>query len=186
MALTYSPSPDQTFQCPDFQLGSVDQKNFSREDFSAAQVLVVMFICNHCPYVKAVEDRLLDLSKELTPKGAAFVGICSNDPSDYPEDEPAQLFHRWRAKAYPFPYLIDASQKAAKSFGAVCTPDIFVFDKTRALRYRGRIDDSWRNPALVQKRELKAAIEALLAGKSVPADQVPSMGCSIKWLDQTK
>lgn len=181
MALTYTPAPQMGSPCPPFTLGSVDQKVMSLEDFSDSKVLVVMFICNHCPYVKAIEDRLIDLGHEYEMREVGFVAICSNDPTDYPEDEPAQLFHRWNEKKYPFPYLIDSSQDVAKAFGAVCTPDLYVFDGQRKLRYRGRLDDSWRNPDLVQKQELKEAIETLLAGKKVSPEQVPSMGCSIKW-----
>lgn len=181
MALTYSSKTELGSPCPSFSLGSVDQKIFSLEDFSQAKVLVVMFICNHCPYVKAVEDRLILLAEEFEEKDACFVAICSNDPSEYPEDEPAQLFHRWREKAYPFPYLIDSSQKVAKSFGAVCTPDFFVYDQDRKLRYRGRLDDSWKNAGLVQRQEMKTAIDALIEGEKLTAEQIPSMGCSIKW-----
>ncbi len=181
MALTYSPSPKIGSPCPDFSLPTVDQKFATPEDFSTAKALVVMFICNHCPYVKAIEDRLLELAREYQPKNVAFVAICSNDPSDHPEDEPAALFHRWKDKRYPFPYLIDESQETARSFGAVCTPDIYLFDGGQKLSYRGRFDDSWKNPALVKKRELKAAIDAVLAGQPPLDAQIPSMGCSIKW-----
>jgi peroxiredoxin len=185
MALTYSSSPELGSSCPTFSLPSVDQKIFALEDFSQASVLVVMFICNHCPYVKAVEDRLLLLASEFDAKDASFVAICSNDSSDYPEDEPAQLFHRWKEKAYPFPYLIDQTQQVAKEFGAVCTPDFFVYDRERKLRYRGRLDDSWKNSGLVQRQELKTAIDALLSGEIPSPEQVPSMGCSIKWKSES-
>lgn len=181
MALTYTPAPQLGSPCPPFSLGSVDQKVFGLEDFADSKVLVVMFICNHCPYVKAIEDRLIILADEFEQKDVGFVAICSNDPTDFPEDEPAQLFHRWKEKGYPFPYLIDHTQEVAKAFGAVCTPDIFAFDQTRKLRYRGRLDDSWRNEALVQRQELKMAIDAMLENEKVQDDQVPSMGCSIKW-----
>jgi thiol-disulfide isomerase/thioredoxin len=181
MALTYTPSPQLGSPCPPFSLGSVDQKIISLEDFSESQALVVMFICNHCPYVKAIEDRLILLADEYDLREVAFVAICSNDPTEFPEDEPAQLFHRWKEKNYPFPYLIDRTQDVAKAFGAVCTPDLYLFDQDRKLRYRGRLDDSWRSPGFVKNQELKLAIEALLDGKEVPTEQVPSMGCSIKW-----
>jgi peroxiredoxin len=180
MALTYSPAPIIGSDCPDFHLPTVDQKFLERDDLSAAKVLVIMFICGHCPYVLAIEDRLLKLGRELNAD-VAFVAICSNDPKDFPEDEPAALFHRWREKAYPFPYLIDQSQAVAKAFGAVCTPDFFVFDEQRKLRYRGRLDDAWKNPQAVSKQELREAITALLKNQPVTETQVPSMGCSIKW-----
>ena len=181
MALTYTPTTQLGSACPAFTLPTVDQKMASLEDFAESNVLVVMFICNHCPYVKAIEERLIILAEEYDKKDVAFVAICSNDPSEYPEDEPAQLFHRWKEKAYPFPYLIDESQKVAQEFGAVCTPDLFVYDNDRKLRYRGRLDDSWKNSALVQKQEMKIAIDTLLSGQLPHAEQVPSMGCSIKW-----
>ncbi|HCU26043.1 MAG TPA: thioredoxin family protein, partial [Deltaproteobacteria bacterium] len=102
-----------------------------------------MFICNHCPYVKAVEDRILELNREFHPQGIQFVGICANDPSDYPEDSPAKLFQRWKEKNYDFPYLFDESQQTARDYGAVCTPDLYVFDSAQRLFYHGRIDDNW-------------------------------------------
>lgn len=181
MALTYTPNNNLGSPCPAFSLSSVDQKSYRLEDFSTSKILVVMFICNHCPYVKAVEDRLIILASEYEKEDAGFVAICSNDAADYPEDAPAQLFHRWKEKAYPFPYLIDETQKVAREFGAVCTPDLFVYDQDRKLRYRGRLDDAWKNSALVQKQELKTAVDALLSGQTPHAEQIPSMGCSIKW-----
>jgi peroxiredoxin len=181
MALLYTPAGSAGSACPDFKLPSVDGKTVARDDFRAAKALVVMFICNHCPYVQAVEQRLIELAHEFQAKGAAFVGICSNDASEYPEDAPPELLKRWREKNYGFPYLIDESQEIARAFGAVCTPDLFVYDGAGKLAYRGRIDDSWKNPALVKKQELKAAIEAVISGKPVNSLQNPSMGCSIKW-----
>ncbi|HZP43861.1 MAG TPA: thioredoxin family protein, partial [Candidatus Binatia bacterium] len=167
--------------CPDFRLRSVDGRIFARDDFRTAPVLVVMFICNHCPYVQAVEDRIIALAREYGPRGVAFVGICSNDPTDYPDDSPPNLLRRWREKAYGFPYLVDESQEVARAFDAVCTPDIYVFDRERRLAYHGRIDDNWREPARVTRRELAAALDALLAGRPAPAEQHHTMGCSIKW-----
>jgi len=169
------------FPCPDFRLPATDGKIYGRDDFAASPVLVVMFICNHCPYVKAVEDRLLDLERRYTPRAVQFVGICSNDSVTYPEDAFEQLKERWSLKAYGFPYLHDDSQAVAHAFDALCTPDIFVYDRDRRLAYRGRIDDSWKDPAKVSRRDLAEAIEALLAGQRPSADQVPSLGCSIKW-----
>lgn len=168
-------------RCPEFDLPSVDGGRHRRGDFSASPVLVVLFLCNHCPYVKAVEDRVVSLARELGPRGAQFVGICSNDPTDYPDDAPARLLERWRDKAYGFPYLVDGSQDVARAFGAVCTPDIFVYDGDRRLAYHGRIDDDWKAPEKATTRELGDAIEALLAGRRPAADQKPTIGCSIKW-----
>jgi len=166
---------------PDFRLPAVDGKTYARDDFAAAPVLVVMFICNHCPYVKAVEDRLIALHREYSPRGVAFVAICANDAVSYPDDAFDALAERWRSKGYGFPYLHDDSQDVARAFGAVCTPDIFVYDGQRRLAYRGRIDDSWKDPTKVTRRELAEALDALLAGRSPPADAKPTLGCSIKW-----
>lgn len=180
MALTYSPAGELGSDCPDFRLRSVDGRTYRRQDFSDHRALVIMFICNHCPYVRAVEDRLIDLQREMTPLGVAFAAICSNDPSDYPEDSPGSLLDRWRSKDYRFPYLIDETQEIAKAFGAVCTPDLYLYDSGGKLKYRGRLDDSWKSPRDVRRRDLKEAIDAVLAGRPI-ADQIPSMGCSIKW-----
>jgi len=168
-------------RCPEFRLPAVDGQRYGRDDFAQAPALVVMFICNHCPYVKAVEDRLIDLNRAYSPKGVQFVGICSNDAVTYPDDAFDKLAERWREKGYGFPYLYDEGQDAARAFGAVCTPDIFVFDGDRRLAYRGRIDDSWKDPGKVTRRELAEALDALLAGRAPSAEQKPSLGCSIKW-----
>ena len=181
MALTYTPAGELGSQCPEFKLPSVDGKTFTLKDFNDAKILVVGFICSHCPYVQAVEDRLIHLAHSWEGKGAQFVGICSNDPADYPEDRPEALQARWLEKNYKFPYLIDESQTVAKAFGAVCTPDFFVFDEKRRLAYRGRLDDSWRNPGNVKNEELRTAVDKLLSGRGLDSVQNPSMGCSIKW-----
>ena len=181
MALTYTPAGSLGSPCPDFKLPSVDGKTYALENFRNAKALVVMFICNHCPYVRAIEDRLIALAHEYSKKDVAFVAICSNDPTDYPEDAPAELRKRWQEKNYAMPYLIDESQSVAKAFGAVCTPDLYVFDSGLRLAYRGRLDDSWKDPLKVKSPELKSAIEQLLQDKPVNSLQNPSMGCSIKW-----
>ena len=179
--LTESRDLEHGTPCPEFRLPTVDGATRALADFADKPVLVVMFICNHCPYVVAVEDRMIALAREYGPRGVQFVGICANDPTDYPDDAPKQLLRRWRDKAYGFPYLIDASQDVARAFGAVCTPDIYVYDRRRRLSYHGRIDDNWKEPARVARRELAAALDALLAGRQPPAEQIPSIGCSIKW-----
>jgi len=181
MALTETPAPSLGAPCPAFALPAVDGKRYGRDDFARADVLVVMFICNHCPYVQAVEDRLIRLGREYGPRGVQLVGVCSNDAVTYPDDAFDRLAARWRDKQYGFPYLHDEEQDVARAFGAVCTPDIFVYDRDRKLAYRGRIDDSWKDESKVQRRELAAALDALLAGGRPPAEQRPSMGCSIKW-----
>lgn len=180
MALTYTPPGALGQRLPSFNLKTVTGETVSSSSLRGAKAVVVMFICNHCPYVKAIEERLIALAHSFRGRGVDFVGICSNDPTDYPEDAPAALLQRWKDKNYGFPYLIDSEQTVARDFGAVCTPDIFVFDNEQILKYRGRLDDSWRHPQSVQKQELRDAIEAILQGRPAPL-QNPSMGCSIKW-----
>ena len=176
-----SSQPTLGSACPDFRLPAVDGNTYARDDFRGSPVLVVMFICNHCPYVQAVEDRIIALQRELEGRGAQLVGICANDAQAYPEDALDKLRERWQGKEYRFPYLHDESQGVARSFGAVCTPDIFVYDDQRGLAYRGRIDDSWKDPARVTRRELRDAIQALLDGGRPSPQQQPTLGCSIKW-----
>ena len=176
-----TPPPELGAPCPDSRLPAVDGNTYSRDDFRAKPVLVVMFICNHCPYVNAVEDRLIKLAREFETRGVQVVGICANDANDYPDDAFDKLAARWRERAYGFPYLQDEAQDVARTFGAVCTPDIFVFDRERRLAYRGRVDDSWKDESRVTRRELAEAIEALVAGGKPSREQRPSMGCSIKW-----
>jgi peroxiredoxin len=181
MALTENRDVPLGSPCPDFRLPAVDGTTVARDDFRDKAALVVMFICNHCPYVQAVEDRYVALAHEYGPKGVQFVGICSNDPTGYPDDAPAKLLARSKAKSYGFPYLVDASQDIARAFDAVCTPDIYVFDRERRLAYHGRIDDNWQEASKVTKRELAAALDAVLAGKKPAGPQLHSIGCSIKW-----
>jgi len=179
-----TPTPQLGSPCPAFRLPGVDGRTYAREDFAASPVLCVMFICNHCPYVKAVEDRLIRLARQLGPRGVQFVGVCSNDAGSYPDDALDRLRERWQAKGYGFPYLHDEAQDVARAFGAVCTPDIFVYGPDRRLAYRGRIDDSWKDESKVTRRDLADALEAVLAGRPPPSPQRPSMGCSIKWRQQ--
>lgn len=181
MALTYTPEAELGTACSAFTAPSVDAKTYTLADFNSKPVLVVMFICNHCPYVKAIEDRIIATAKRLEPLGVQFVGVCSNDPTDYPEDRPEALKARWQEKNYGFPYLIDESQVMAKAFGAVCTPDFFVYDSNRRLAYRGRLDDSWKDATKVTRTELEDAVRTLLKGEKPSPEQKPSMGCSIKW-----
>jgi thiol-disulfide isomerase/thioredoxin len=159
----------------------VDGKEYTIDSFSDAKVLVVMFICNHCPYVQAIEDRIIALRKDYESKGVQLVGICSNDPTDYPDDAPEKLKERWETKSYGFPYLIDETQKVAKAYGAVCTPDIYVYGPDRGLVYHGRIDDNWQEPTQVKRQEIREALDALLADQAPAKEQFPAMGCSIKW-----
>jgi len=179
-----TPAAELGAACPDFRLPAVDGKTYARDDFGGSPVLVVMFICNHCPYVQAVEERLIRLAREFEPRGVRFVGVCANDAQTYPDDAFDKMAARWREHAYGFPYLHDEAQDVARAFGAVCTPDIFVYDRDRRLAYRGRIDDSWKDDSKVKRRELAEALEALVAGKRPSPEQRPSMGCSIKWRRQ--
>ncbi len=176
-----SAAPSIGWSCPDFRLPGVNGQTYARDDFASAPILVVMFICNHCPYVLAVEDRLIALNREFGPQGVQFVGICSNDASHYPDDAFDKLAQRWRTKEYGFPYLHDESQAVARSFEAVCTPDIYVFDEKRTLAYRGRIDDNWKDPAQVTRRELATALQALIDGRRPDGKAIATIGCGIKW-----
>lgn len=165
---------------PPFELPATDGSVVRSGDVGAP-VLVVVFTCNHCPYAQAYEDRLIALAREFAAKGARFVLINSNDPAEYPEDSLEHMRERAKQKSYPFPYCVDASQDVAKAFGALCTPHCFVFDGDRTLRYKGRIDDSWKDPSKVAKRELHDAIAALLEGRDPPVPEANAIGCSIKW-----
>lgn len=181
MALTYTPAANPQQILPDFKLKSVMGETFSAMDIPKSHAVVVMFICNHCPYVQAIEDRLIALATDFKSKNVTFVAVCSNDPAEYAEDSPEALKIRSIEKKYPFVYLLDEDQSFAKALGAVCTPDLYVFSSDRSLYYRGRLDDSWKDPAKVRKEELKLAIENLLKQQPSPETQIPSMGCSIKW-----
>ena len=144
-------------------------------------VLVVIFTCNHCPYAQAYEDRLVALGKHFDEEGVQFVLINSNDGDEYPEDSFEAMKVRYADKAFPFPYCHDESQAVAKSFGALCTPHCFVFDQNRALRYKGRIDDNWKDAKAVNQQNLKLGIEAALKEENPEITQANAIGCSIKW-----
>ncbi len=165
----------------DFTLKGVDGKMYSIKDYDDKDVICIIFSCNHCPYVKAVEDRINNIAKKYS--GSSFVLLCinSNNEDDYPEDSFEGMKERAAEKGFVFPYLHDETQKTARLFDAVCTPDIYVYDKQRYLRYRGRIDDNWKDEGAVTKKELENAIDLLLEGKDIDFEMVPSMGCSIKW-----
>ncbi len=167
-------------RAPDFSLPGVDGKTYSLGSFQEAPIVVVAFWCNHCPYVQAWEDRTIATQKEFAGKGVRFVMINANDEGSYPEDDFPHMVDRSKKHAYNFPYLRDESQKIAEAYGAVCTPDFFVFDASRKLRYRGKLDDS-KDPRGVKKRVMHEVLQSLLAGKEPPVTFVPPMGCSIKW-----
>lgn len=181
MALTFTPFPELGNKIPSFELPGIDGKNYRLEDFINGKPLVIMFICAHCPYVLAVEDRLIQLATDLKNQDVHVVAICSNDSADHPEDSIEALYKRAQEKNYTFTYLHDEDQSVAKKFGAVCTPDFFVYDNQLTLRYRGRLDDSWKDATKVAHRELYNAVQILLSNNKVSEDQTPSMGCSIKW-----
>lgn len=183
MALTHTPEKIEFgADIPDFSLIATDGKTYQKNDFINNKPLVVMFICNHCPYVKAIEDRLITLGHDLKKFDIHVVAICSNDEIHYPDDSFANLKKRAEEKNYPFIYLHDKTQNVAKAFGAVCTPDFFVYDNNAKLAYRGRLDDSWKEPTQVQTRELYNATIELSENKKISKPQTPSMGCSIKWI----
>jgi peroxiredoxin len=187
MARTYSEMVPLGTAAPAFDLPAVnpgvdDRGGASRalEDYADREILVVAFLCNHCPYVQTIEERLLDLAREMAPRGVQFIGICSNDAERYPDDSFEALASRADEKDYPFPYLHDESQDVARAYEAVCTPDFFVYDRDRRLAYRGRLDDG--TPGRDQTTsELRDALEALLAGRRPNDEQIPSIGCNIKW-----
>ena len=167
---------------PDFRLPDTRGKFVSLADLNDAPALLVMFICNHCPYVKHIRAGLAQLGRDYAPRGTALVAINSNDVANYPEDSPAKVAAEAKSAGYNFPCLYDESQSVAKEYRAACTPDFFLFDKARKLVYRGQFDDSRPgNGAPVTGKDLRAALDAVFAGKSVSAQQKPSMGCNIKW-----
>lgn len=167
---------------PNFSLPNIDGSIVSLDDFRGVPALLVMFICNHCPYVKHIADPLAQLCAEYQAKGVAVAAINSNDVANYPDDAPAKMAAEAAARGYTFPYLFDETQEVAKAYCAACTPDFYVFDGDRRLVYRGQLDDSRPgNGKPVTGADLRAALDAVLAGNAPPADQRPSMGCNIKW-----
>jgi peroxiredoxin len=167
---------------PDFSLPNVDGRTVSLADAVGPKGTVVMFICNHCPFVKHVADQLAALGRDVMPLGIGVVAISSNDVSTHPADSPEQMVHEAEDRGYPFPYLYDEAQEVAKAYHAACTPDFFLFDAARKLVYRGQLDASRPGNELpVTGADLRAAIDAVLAGKPVAAEQRPSLGCNIKW-----
>ena len=167
---------------PDFELLNVDGQMVSYVAAAGKQGTVVMFICNHCPFVKHVADQLAVLGRDYMPRGIGFVAISSNDVSTHPSDSPEQMVAEADERGYPFPYLYDESQEVAKAYHAACTPDFYVFDHERKLVYRGQLDPSRPGSDVpVTAADLRAALEALLAGAAPITEQVPSLGCNIKW-----
>ena len=184
MALLKSPVCAFETPAPDFRLLGIDDQYWTLEQCRGPNGLLVMFICNHCPYVKAIQSRLVRDTAELRQHGIHSVAIMSNDPADYPEDSFDNMKRVAAGLGYGFPYLLDDTQAVAKAYGAICTPDFFGYNADLKLQYRGRLDASGREPAGADsRRELfEAMTEVALTGRG-PAQQTPSMGCSIKWRD---
>ena len=169
---------------PDFDLPGVDGRRWDRDGCMGEKGLLVMFICNHCPYVKAVLDRIVRDARDLRSLGVNTVAIMSNDPTDYPEDSFDNMQRVARENDFPFPYLLDESQAVAKAYGAVCTPDFFGYNAAGELQYRGRLDASRKEAAPADaRRDLFEAMQQVAETGRGPEDQIPSMGCSIKWIE---
>jgi len=182
MALTASTMLPLGSKAPAFHLPETGGGTVSLDDLRDAPVLLVMFLCNHCPYVKHVQHELARLAKEYQAKRVGVVGISANDVTTHPEDSFERMADEKKAVGYTFPYLYDESQEVAKAYQAACTPDFFVFDRDRSLVYRGQLDGSRPGNGLpVTGQDLRAALDAALEGKPVSDDQKPSMGCNIKW-----
>jgi peroxiredoxin len=169
-------------RAPDFRLPDTKGKTVSLSDFKTAPALVIIFMCNHCPYVKHLRAGLAKLARDYLPQGVAVAGISSNDVKNYPADSPAKMAEEAKSAGYIFPYLYDETQEVAKAYRAACTPDIFLFDKEQRLAYRGQMDDSRPGNGIpVTGKDLRAALDAVLAGRAVSPNQKPSIGCNIKW-----
>ncbi|HEX2678549.1 MAG TPA: thioredoxin family protein [Polyangiales bacterium] len=166
---------------PAFSLPGTDGATYTLASFADATLLVVIFTCNHCPYARALEARLDAVAKDYASQGVRVVGIHSNDERAYPEDAFARVKERVAAGEFAYPQLDDATQQVARAYDAACTPDIFVFDAERRLRYNGRCDDNWKEPEKVTRQDLRRALDRLLAGQAVDFDVHPALGCSIKW-----
>jgi peroxiredoxin len=167
---------------PPFSLPDTNGKTVSLADFAGAPALLVIYMCNHCPYVKHVAEGLAGLASEYQQRGVAIVGINSNDAHKYPDDSPEKMADEVRLRGYTFAYLYDETQEVAKAYHAACTPDFYVFDRDRRLVYRGQMDSSRPNSgAAVTGEDLRQALDAVLSGHSVSDDQRPSIGCNIKW-----
>ncbi len=182
MVLTPSTMLPLGTEAPDFSLENVDGRTVSLADFADAPALLVMFICNHCPYVKHLADALAEFATECQAKGLAVVGINSNDVSSHPDDSPGQMKTEADHRGYQFPYLFDETQEVAKAYRAACTPDFYLFDKDRQLVYRGQFDSSRPGSGTpITGEDLRAAVDAVLADKLPTTEQQASIGCNIKW-----
>ena len=168
-------------KAPDFSLQGVDGNSYSLDSFRGKKILVVVFMCNHCPYVQGSIERIMSMQADYGIKGVQIVGINSNDEINYPEDNFDKMIEYSKKLKYNFPYLRDKDQRVANAYGAQCTPECFVFDGHRKLRYHGRIDNSPKDASGVQTTDLRNAIEALIHDRKVMIELTPAIGCSIKW-----
>ncbi|MBK9098130.1 MAG: thioredoxin family protein [bacterium] len=168
-------------QAPDFNLIGVDGKNYSQQSFSDKQAVIIIFSCNHCPYVQAYEGRIKQIQNDYRDRGVAVVAINSNEDRGYPEDSFDNMKKRSNEQKFNFPYLRDEDQSAARAYDATHTPEIFLFDKARKLAFHGKIDDNWQEPGKVQNHYLRNALDELLAGKEISVPETFTIGCTIKW-----
>jgi peroxiredoxin len=178
---THSPVCNFGWMAPDFDLPATDGNRYALANVRGASGLLVMFICNHCPYVKAIRERLIRDCKELAMLGIGAVAINANDPADYPEDSFANMQRVARDFGFPFPYLFDETQAVARAYGALCTPEFFGFNSELQLQYHGRLDASRTAPVANARRDLLEAMKLVAETGRGPADQIASVGCSIKW-----
>jgi peroxiredoxin len=182
MSLTPSTMLPLGTPAPDFRLPDTNGKIVTLDDFRDAPALLVVFLCNHCPYVVHIRHQLAILTRDYQDQGVGVVGINSNDAANYPEDSPEMMVREKAEVGYTFPYLYDESQEVARKYKAACTPDFYVFDKERKLAYRGQLDGSRPSNAIaITGKDLRAALDAVLSGRPVADDQRPSIGCNIKW-----
>ncbi|MBI2981020.1 MAG: thioredoxin family protein [Deltaproteobacteria bacterium] len=183
MVLITQSSPKIKFRdkAPDFLLPGVDGKSYSLDSFKDKKILVVIFSCNHCPYVQAYEDRMIAAQKDYADKGVRLVALCANDAREYPEDNLENMKTRAREKRYNFPYLRDETQQVARAYDAACTPEFYAFDQERRLRFHGRLDDNHENPKKATRHYLREALDDLVAGQPVRTPESHPIGCSIKW-----
>lgn len=166
---------------PDFNLPGIDGKNYSLSSFDDKQALIIIFSCNHCPYVQAYEDRIKQIQSDYEGKGVSVVAINSNEDKGYPEDSFENMKKRAAERKFNFPYLRDEDQSVARAYDATHTPEIFLFDEDRKLAFHGKIDDNWQEPDRVRNHYLRNALDELLAGKEISVPETFTIGCTIKW-----
>ncbi len=182
MALTASTMLELGTRAPDFALPDTDGRTVSLSDLADSKALLVIFMCNHCPFVRHVAGGLAELARTYQQSGVAVVAISSNDAANFPDDSPEKMKQEKAARGYTFAYLYDQTQRVAQSYRAACTPDFFVFDGDQRLAYRGQMDDSRPDSGIpVTGNDLRVALDAVLEGLPVPENQTPSLGCNIKW-----